>query len=361
VNPTPEAATLGSLLWNPGAVTGVWGWLAGSDFADPWHAEVYQALLTHTHTGTDTSGVPVGVGLVLRDRLGPRRADLPRLADLAGGTPTRPDPIAYARLVLEASLRRQIATYPLVLRAGALAAAAQRHPHPLNDALQHVRVWTEQARYRWQAAQNGGQAGFDPDTATTARTRLLLGADRFLATHPTPTTADRADTEGFLIGALLTHPGRLPAVASIHADDLADPLAADALAGIRSLARAGEHIDPVTVTAHMTRHTPESGEQVGARLGEWAHSGGVRDLDHLATSVLLNTAIAAASDADQHLAATAPTPIGGLLAEVGLRLDRLGCLANAVGPTLAPARSRLSLAPPAPRSAADDAFVLEVG
>ena len=163
------------------------------------------------------------------------------------------------------------------------------------------------------------------------------------------------------MGALLTHPGRLPAVAAIGADDLADPLAAAALAGIRSLARAGEHIDPVTVTAHLTRRTPESGEHVGARLGEWAHTGAVRDLDHLATSVLLNTAIAAAADADQHLRATAPTPIADLLAEVGLRLDRLGCLANAVGPTLAPARSRLTLAPPAPRSAADDAFVLEVG
>jgi replicative DNA helicase len=128
VSPTPEAATLGSLLWKPGAATGVRGWLAGSDFADPWHAEVYQVLLTHTHTNAHAgaAGVPVGVGLALRDRLGHRRADLPRLADLAGDAPPRPDPIAYALLVLEASLRRQIATYPLVLRAGALAAAAQR-------------------------------------------------------------------------------------------------------------------------------------------------------------------------------------------------------------------------------------------
>ena len=357
MSPTPQEATLGSLLWNPGAVTGVAGWLAGSDFADPWHAEVYRALLNHART----SGSPAELGLAMRERLGPRRADLPRLAALAGDTPPRPDPVAYARLVLEASLRRQIATYGLVLRAGALAAAGQRHPQPLHDALHHVQTWTQQARQRWHAAHRGGQVPFDPDTAATARNNILLGADRFLATHPTPTAADAAEVEALLVGALLTHPGRLPTAAAIGAGDLTDPVAAAALAGIRSLARVGEHIDAVTVAAHLTGIAVDRCEQVGARLGQWAHAGAVRDVDHLATTVLLNTAIAAAIDADRSFREPAPAPLSDRLAAVGIRLDRLGSLVDGLPPSPAPARSRLTVAPPAPRSAADDAFILEVG
>ena len=359
MSPTPEVATLGSLLWNPGAIPGVRGWLGGSDFTDPWHAEVYRTLLTHLRP--PAPGFPVQVGLALRDRLGSQRADLPRFAALAGEAPQRPDPIAYARLVLEASLHRQVATYGLVLRAGALATAAQRDRQPLHDALQHVQAWTQQARQQWRAAHDGGQVRFNPDTAATARLDILLGADRFLATHITPTAAEVADSEGLLVGALLTHPGRIPAVTAIRAGTLLDPLANAALAAIRTLAQTGQHIDAITVAAHLCRTSPDQAEQVGARLGEWAHSGAVRDLDHLATTVLMNAAIGAASSADQSFRGPTSAPPSARLADVAASLDLLGSLADGIAPTVVQTRSPRTVGPPAPRSAADDVFVLEVG
>ena len=359
MSPTPEAATLGSLLWDPGPITGVRGWLGGSDFINPWHAEVYRTL--RTHIGPPAPGFPIGVGLALRDRLGSRRADLPRFAALAGDAPHRPDPVAYARLVLEASLRRQIATYGLVLRAGALATAAQRDPQPLHDALKHVHAWTQKARAQWRAAQDGGRVWFNADTAATARLDILLGADRFLATHPTPTAAAVVESERLLVGALLTGPNRIPAVTAIRADTLLDPLANAALAAIRTLTQTGQHIDAITIAAHLWRTTPAQAGQVGARLGQWAHAGAVRDLDHLATTVLMNAAIGAANSADRSLRGPTPAPLSARLADVTASLDLLGSLADGLGPTVVPTRSLRTVGPPAPRSAADDAFVLEVG
>ena len=356
---TCEAATLGALLWNPAAVPGVRDWLAVSDFADPWHAEVYRTLRSHP-TGP-APGFPVGVGVTLRDRVGAQHADLPRLAALAGTTPPRPDPVAYARLVLDASLTRQLASYGLVLRAGAVAAGAQHHSEPLTEALQHVRAWGAQASQRWQAAHCGGPVPLNPDVAATARTHVLLGADRFLATHPTPTTDEVTRAEELLVGALLGDPRQLTTVAALGAGDLSDPVADAALQAIRSLARAGEHADAVTVTAHLTLTTPDRATDLAARLGEWAHTGSVRDLHHLAGTVLIHTAERAALDADRSLRTPNPAHLPERFAQVGAAVDRLQALADALGRTLAPARSRLHLAPPAPRAAAEGTLVLEVG
>ena len=105
-------------------------------------------------------------------------------------------------------------------------------PNPCTTPLHHVQAWTQQAQQRWQAAHGGGQVPFDPDTAATARTHVLLGADRFLATHPTPTADRRRPRRRHCwSGPCSRDPGRLPTVAAIGAGDLTDPVAAAALAG----------------------------------------------------------------------------------------------------------------------------------
>ena len=74
---------------------------------------------------------PIVMAEDLIGRLGSRRANAPRLADLLHVTPPRPDPVVYARMVLDAGVRREIAGTGILLRAAAVQTATDRVALPV--------------------------------------------------------------------------------------------------------------------------------------------------------------------------------------------------------------------------------------
>lgn len=206
-----ERAALGALLLDPTPVPTISVWLRASDFTDPWHREVYKAL-RELRAGAGDCG-PTEVGRHLLGRLGPTRADLPRVVALLKAVPAAPDPRVYAVMVLEAAIREEITGLGVLLRAGAVAAAGDGRAHTMVAATNTIDALLDAAETRWDAASGIRAASRLGPARTTAATSQLLAADRFLQAHPPLPPSDVAEHEVTLIAALLTHPDHLHATA----------------------------------------------------------------------------------------------------------------------------------------------------
>ncbi|WP_426592627.1 DnaB-like helicase N-terminal domain-containing protein [Cellulomonas sp. McL0617] len=261
-----EQCTLGALMLAPGATTSVREWLRPEDFADLWHAQVYTAFLErHPVGGIDAESM----GDVLVDRLGVRVANLPRVARLIAVTPPHPNPIAYARMVVEAGLRRQAAGLGLLLQAAAVNAALEHTARPLTATCSVVDAGLASIENRWAAAT--GQPVDDVvvplhlraavrNTGLEART----AADRYLAAHP---ARDRDAEQAHvvtLVGMLIAHPDLVPAVSSWLPVSGIDPLGWRAVYGTTiAMTELGNHVDLTTVAwslgelTHMQPHMPD--------------------------------------------------------------------------------------------------------
>ena len=122
-----EQALLGALLWDPNRVREVMEWLTPDDFYRPAHGDIYTVLVNLTRAGAAAD--PLTVTKVLADGRyhdGPAHHAAAYLHTLLSFTPATPNPardrgpikfytgpnishhVAYARLVLEASVRRQL-------------------------------------------------------------------------------------------------------------------------------------------------------------------------------------------------------------------------------------------------------------
>lgn len=267
-----EQATLGALLQTPPAIETVAAWLRAEDFTDPWHRTVYTALLEHARAGDPLA--PARLGQVLTDRLGPRAAELPRIHDLIAATPIRPQPVAYARMVLEAAIRERTAVVGLLLRAGALAAAVTGDTRRLAGALDLVTATVNDDESRWATATatTTGAAAHPPeppvDHAAVRRPAwrdAALGADRALTGHDLDPGLVR-DHERALIGALAAHPDQLPQVRPwLRVATVTDPDWRPVYAALLELARAGTGIDAVTVTWQVQACSPRYGPGPGTR------------------------------------------------------------------------------------------------
>ncbi|HWB36058.1 MAG TPA: DnaB-like helicase N-terminal domain-containing protein, partial [Rugosimonospora sp.] len=113
-----EQATLGALLIDPAPLGQIRRWLRPGDFAGQWHEWVYTTLLERHVAGEPID--PVAVGAAMVERFGTRLADQPRLHTLLAATPHAAHAAAYARIVLDGGLRREVAGSGVLLRAGAL-------------------------------------------------------------------------------------------------------------------------------------------------------------------------------------------------------------------------------------------------
>lgn len=226
VVPLAERAVLGALLTVPGTdkassgPTGpeaMTGWLRPEDFADPWHAEAYRTTRALLCAG-DSAG-PEAVGLDMLRRLGPTRADVVRVAGLLRDVPPHARPETYAVMVLEASLRREVAAQGVLLRAGALQAGLDGSARPMIAISALVEDVLDRAADRWATATGQPQPGGArrapvPLRSSTAGVGGALGADRLLAVHPSPTKGQVAEHEATLIAALITHPAQVGATSA---------------------------------------------------------------------------------------------------------------------------------------------------
>lgn len=271
-----ERATLGTLLLDPAATPRVMGWLRAGDFADPWHREVYTAL--REARAADPAAGPERIGGQLADRVGHRRADLPRLIDLLRITPAAPDVHAYASMVVEAALRREIPGYGVLIRAAALAAALEATPAPLHAISATVRAHLDAAGQRWKAATTSDRPmrlatdprhpGADEPVAMPRRIGVdapAIAAEKYLAAHPVPSRTDVAAHEADLIAALVSKPARVDAVGAwLRPAALTGARWRPVYAALLDLREQRARIDPVTLAWAAQRVAPLHGDGPGA-------------------------------------------------------------------------------------------------
>lgn len=344
VLPLAERATLGALLLDPAVVPTISAWLRAADFTDPWHREVYKTL-RELHASEGGCG-PTEVGLHLLDRLGPTRADLPRVLALLKAVPAAPDPRVYAVMVLEAALRHEVTGLGVLLRAGAVVAAGDGTAHAMAAATSTVDTLLDTAEARWEAATSKRAPSRLGAARTTATTDRCIAADRFLQAHPPVPASEVAEHEATLIAALLTHPDHLHATACwLRPAAVTSDAWRPVYEAMLHLHTYGRPIDAVSVLWEAQRSTPRTGAgpdpaTVMSRVeGSLATSPGywgrVVAADHLRL---------AADHAAQSLCTAADNP-GLALAEVlGTGHVLTEALRTAARPLGTPDRARVPLA-----------------
>lgn len=244
-----EACTLGSLLINPSALGTVTTWLRADDFSDPWHGQLYAVMRERLVAGQAIN--PKDVGLHLKEQVGYNRADLVRIVGLLGATPARPHPLRYAAMVLESSLRREVACQGVLLRAAALSAALTQERRSLMVGTALVEDALTMGEGRWQLAMGESSSGAatHPELAPALRNLdRFLAADRMLAAHPDLDRQQVQESERRLVAALVCHPDEVRSVSSwLHPESLQDKPWRAVYNALLELVERGDAVDAVTV------------------------------------------------------------------------------------------------------------------
>jgi replicative DNA helicase len=343
-----EQATLGALLLAPDAVVAVSGWLRAEDFADPWHRTLYATIreldAAHRRPAPDV------VAQAMIDRHGYRAADAPRILDLLAAVPTRPRPAEYAAVVLEASLRRQVACHGVLLQAAALAAALDRSPRVVDTVTAQIDAVAETAQTRWAIATRATTAPTTPAPASKLMPGGLLpslvGADRLLSRYPLPDLEAVADREADLTAALITRPDHLDAVTGwLRPDALTSDTWRPVYAALVDLHDTGAPIDPVTVSWRIARTATTAGSGPSPReLAARVEHATILEPAHAATAVA----------ADQLRLAAHRTAAALRTDAANLGLDLRDLLDTTLLHTRALRRAAAPLHPGSPGSDADD-------
>jgi hypothetical protein len=244
-----ERALLGTLLLQPAQRTGVVGWLLADDFADPWHRDVYATIANDATVSSVTETYRRFAAAH-----GPRRSPAARFATLIQSAPDRPVARRYAAMVLEASIRRQVAGIGVLLEAAAVRAASTAWSG--REPLEVLRDRLVAAERRWHTAQHPEAQPVITAHAMPA-VDALLGAARLVAATPPPDPARVRDAESFVLAAILIDPRCLPGIAGrIRPGLFGEPGHRACYEAILDLAERGEPIDLVTV-AWQQQHDRE--------------------------------------------------------------------------------------------------------
>jgi replicative DNA helicase len=346
-----ERAALGSLLLNYSGAVDVARVLRPGDFLDPWHGEVFRVVRDRALAGHAID--PQATGAELIHRLGPTRAAVVRLADLIAIVPARPDPTAYARMVLNAALRREVEGVGVLLRAGALSAVLEASPRPMAAISASVDAIIDSAENRWRLATGRGQAAarLDPQPIglIAGRSRLrgvdqALASERMLRAHPMPTTRELIDCEADLMASLVVRPETLGAVrAWLRPADVTDRGSRAVYAATLELADRGRSIDPVTVAWRVQRFDGPDPSALLERTKAVVNS----DPLYLAQQVAANRLRLTADAAARHLATCATDPARELSTVFEATRTATVQLRDAANPltTATPSRATQALAP----------------
>lgn len=273
-----EQATLGTLMLDPGLPAQTAAWLRSEDFAHAWHAQVHTAIHELNAAHEPVSAHRVGLRLI--DRLGRREADVPHLVDLLQAVPTRAAGREYAVLVVEGSLRRQVACTGVLLQAAALNAAATGQTATLDVVTGQIDATAVAAEQRWELAtgRRAGSAGIQDRALrpVAVATGAHVAADRALAAHPLPTGEEGESREITLVAALINHPDQIPVVSSwLRAETLTSTTWRPVYEALVNLHEAARTIDEVTVSWELHRNSALHGPAPDPEVlrEEVAHAG----------------------------------------------------------------------------------------
>ena len=226
-----ERSTLGALLHTPGSVGQVSCWLHGWDFLHPRNAIAFELI---SELGAATRCGPVELLTAARGRDDARRnqIDGPFVHDLLRAPGSVDRAAVYGRLVLQASVHRQVVGHGL--------------------RLHQVATGPDVDGIRWPLAQvdRAGEA-----LAALAHRVLLAGLPGDDAPQAAPgqcprgaVTGRRHRRERAALSALLASPAALHDVGTwLRPDDFGAPAHAATFASMRSVHGRGEPVEPLTV------------------------------------------------------------------------------------------------------------------
>jgi replicative DNA helicase len=267
-----ERALLGALLWDPTRTRDVADWLTPEDFYRPGHQAIYRTitqLRTRIGGGDPRTVLDARTVLdslatgefhdlrVVRDGSGPIGAvGLHALMEMtpAAAPEHRIEHVHYARLVLEASIRRQVLQAGARIDQWAGRLAQDRAATDLATAGLHrtiaalaERLATLSARATAATGAEGAQPGAAPHNSVAT-----------IAAPPRPPGA--AAQEQALLGACLSSGSvRREALHRLVAGDFTSPGAAATWSAIEDLAARGGPVDFVLVAAELERTVPLRG------------------------------------------------------------------------------------------------------
>ncbi|HEY3547374.1 MAG TPA: DnaB-like helicase N-terminal domain-containing protein [Propionicimonas sp.] len=251
-----EQATLGALLRDSAPLEQIRGWLRAGDFVHPWHREVFTTILERHLAGEPVD--EIAVAEALKERIGPLRARMVDLVVLPSAAPPRPASAEYARMVLDAGLRREVDGLGVMLCAGALQASVDGTAAPLTQTCNLVDAGLESAASRWATAHGAPRDEVVVPLALRAAGRggeAREGAARYLAAHPARDLDAERQHVVDVVGALIAHPEAIPEVSSwLPVSRIPDPGWRLIYGTAIELAELGRPVDLVTVAWATRQH-----------------------------------------------------------------------------------------------------------
>jgi replicative DNA helicase len=250
-----EQATLGALMLDPQLPSRTAPWLRSEDFDRAWHGQVHAVIRELVVAGQRADARAVGA--LLLERHGAPAANLPGLVDLLQAAPAHPVGAHYAAVVLEGSLRRQVAAAGVLLKGAALATALASDPGPVQDACDRVEELIASAEHRYAAAV-GTMRTLVPEPRVSMAVAPLwpsaLAADRVLIEHPTPSTEEVTRREATLVAALIARPASVPSVSEwLRPEALTSQTWRPVYRAVLQLHGTGQVVDEVTVAWEVHR------------------------------------------------------------------------------------------------------------
>ena len=256
-----ENALIGSLLNDSTRRPDV-PWLRAEDFTNPLCLAIWRHLESgnppHCHPLTDLVDLSEALG---RDyELHPRLRSPAELATLQIQTPEKPAVAEYGRILVEATIRRQVAAMGLRLES-----LATREPKQIVDSVANALASLERLDQRWQVSM-GQRAQVDVDHVSVATS---VCADEFsppaadAETLPADHDMDQQLAEEAVIGATV-HDWPLGARAhvleSVRKSDFTDARAAATWQAVEHLTERAEPIDEITVAWQVLRARSRTGD-----------------------------------------------------------------------------------------------------
>jgi replicative DNA helicase len=382
-----ERALLGVLLLHPAQVMEIAGWLRPDDFRTPANGVIYRnmrnmvnealhrtaiALATRgqpdgvTAVPTERSDVPGVTPVTLFDRisrsteLGDRSITAPYLHTLLATAPVTGavQPAAYAQMVLEAAIRREVE------RSGLRVAQAAGSPGmelgallaTVNSALQAID--TAQHRSDTATVPSDVSPSAVSRLGRASRPRLIDSTHTETSLDLVATAPDRdeiAAAEQTVLGIVLARPDAMAGVVDrLDPDDFADRELGNAFrAAIDVHASAhmtGRQVDPVTVAWQQQRQSAQHGPGIPVeRLIRITHDRSVGDLDFAVDVVMrarLTRLAAHAADAVQQAAQHPGLQPADLLHSIRLAYQAIHATADRMtGTPVVSVSARLNPAP----------------
>lgn len=244
-----ESALIGALLVDPQRVAEI-AWLDASDFSEDGRGAVFDEIRRQVRAGGAVDAMSIANGVRSRDDVHPLLLSVSRLHTMMALAPrtSEGDVALYARMVLEAAIRRQVRGLGVEVSASALGEPTSA-PRRVIDMATRTVDSVESLRERWNGSIE------QPEECHHVR----LAAARQLEQIEPPSQEAVAAAERHLIAAAITGPAVRELVERFGPDDFAERATSATWRAVATLNDSNRPVNIVTVAWEQQRGATEFG------------------------------------------------------------------------------------------------------